>query len=373
MTWDEEILASPDAIKSMAKLFAKIATTGRGSNICLEEGFLPVPVHFYSPIPDLKDLAERRVWDRKSSLPGIDFQPSAQVKRLTLFGEMYGRECNWSPGLTSDPSDFFTENNSFSFGCAASTHVIIRHFKPKLVLEIGSGMSSRVIRQALAQNAQSGDSGRHLVIDPYPSEFIESRFATDIVKTRVELLPQDFFERLQANDILFIDSGHSVRIGGDVNYLYLEILPRLAPGVMIHVHDINLPYEYPRVYAVNESFRQFWTEQYLLQSFLSFNSEFEILLAMAFLYTDHYDVFCRAFPAYDQTVHRLTPSSFWLRRKSPRKLINLKKPSYSPAMYKMEVEDADDYLSTFDPVELDGAETPTPHAPARCARVSRDL
>lgn len=174
-------------------------------------------------------------------------------------------------------------------------------------------MSSRVVAAALLLN-QKQDS-KHMIVDPYASDLIKNNLKgfQQTIESRVELLSASFFEQLKANDILFIDSGHCVRIGGDVNYLYLDILPRLAPGVIVHIHDVQLPYEYPRVYAVNETFRQFWTEQYLLQSFLCFNSEFEVLLGMTYLMTDHKEVFKKAFPYYDPDLR--ISGSFWIRRK----------------------------------------------------------
>jgi hypothetical protein len=138
---------------------------------------------------------------------------------------------------------------------------------------------------------------------------------TELVVNRVELLDTNFFDQLNANDILFIDSGHCVIIGGDVNYLFLEILPRLAPGVIVHIHDIGIPYEYSKTYATSETFRQFWTEQYLLQGFLCFNNEFEILLAMNYLMSDHSEFFKKTFPFYNPNLHPFFSGSFWIRRK----------------------------------------------------------
>ena len=100
-----------------------------------------------------------------------------------------------------------------------------------------------------------------------------------------------------------------------MNYLYLDILPRLASGVIVHIHDIGLPYEYSRAYAISESFRQFWTEQYLLQAFLAFNAEFEILLGMNYLMVDHAPLFRGAFPHYDPELHPFISGSFWMECK----------------------------------------------------------
>jgi hypothetical protein len=194
---------------------------------------------------------------------------------------------------------------------------MIRLLRPRSVIEIGSGQSSRVIAAALQRNrVDFGVPGRHIVVDPYAEGVLhgEAFPATDVVAERVELLDPSFFSALGEGDILFIDSGHTVRIGGDVNFLFLEVLPRLAPGVIVHLHDIALPFEYSKAYATNERFRQFWTEQYVLQAFLCFNREFEILLAMNWLMLERMELVRAAFPHYDPALHPFFSGSFWMRR-----------------------------------------------------------
>lgn len=302
-------------IRLAAKGFRYVATTGVGSNSCLKEGFLPVPVHFYSPIPDLDDLRQRDIWSKVSSLNGINFRNEEQVNLLREIGARFGKECRWAQEADGNPETFFLNNPSFSFGCAASVHCMIRHFKPERVIEVGAGMSTRVVRDALQKNAdESGRMANYHVVDPYPSPATQSLMAEKLIVQRAELLDRNFFQQLAANDILFIDSSHSVKIGSDVNYLFLEVMPMLAPGVIVHVHDISLPYEYARVYATNPAFRQFWTEQYLLQAFLSCNDHFEVLLAMHYLMTDHKDLFKEIFPLYDSQQCAVS-GSFWMQRK----------------------------------------------------------
>ncbi len=303
----------------LAPIVSHMASTGAGTNACLKRGCLPMSVHYYSPVPDLSDLALRNVWDRRSELFGINFCPDAQVALLKKIGNKFGHECDWPPNPTNDPYQFYTENNNFSFGCAASTHCILRAFKPRRVVEIGSGNSSLIISRALLMNAKNkvDKDPEYTVIDPYPGSIIKKNLLglTRLIKKRVELLDVNFFEQLDDNDVLFIDSGHTVRIGGDVNFLILDILPRLAQGVIVHFHDIGLPYEYPKVYATNPSFRVFWTEAYLLQAFLSYNSQYEIMLAMSYLMLEQQETFRMAFPFYDQKRHVSTSGSFWIRRR----------------------------------------------------------
>jgi hypothetical protein len=156
---------------------------------------------------------------------------------------------------------------------------MIRHFEPRLIIEVGSGFSSLVAAEAIAKNKNSA----LICIEPFPLDFLRQGFRGlhSLIEKKVEDIGLEFFSQLESGDILFIDSSHTVKIGGDVNYLFLEVLPRLKPGVIVHVHDIFLPFDYRRDWVVDEL--RFWTEQYLLQSFLSFNSEFEVLIANAYL------------------------------------------------------------------------------------------
>ncbi len=307
--------------KKIAVLVKRIADTGEGTDECLKLGCLPMNVHYYSPVPDIPDLDSRRVWERKSELPGIDFRPEKQVELLHQLGREYGDECSWPLHATKKEkeTEFYLMNNSFTYGCAAPLYTIIRHFKPRHFMEIGSGHSSKVISSALEKNKQDDplQASEYTIIDPYPGEMVSKLPAVSrLIKEKVECVDLKLFEKLENNDILFIDSSHTVKTGGDVNFLILEVLPRLKTGVLIHFHDIGLPYEYPKIYFTNPQFRVFWTEAYLLQAFLAFNSKFEILLAMSYLQTNHMDEFCKAFAPFKLEDNWSSSGSFWIRRKS---------------------------------------------------------
>lgn len=294
-----------------------VVESGYGSNECLKKGFLPMAVHFHSPVPDLDDLRRRDIWNRRSSMEGIDFNEKAQMTLLARLGKNYGIECKWPLNPTKDVADFYIDNPSFSYGYAAILHSIIREFKPDRIIEIGSGNSSKIIAKAISLNEkQLAKKCEYTVIDPYPLDHIKNKKIKidHLDKNNVEETDPGFFDRLGKNDVLFIDSSHMVKIGNDVNYLFLEVLPRLKPGVIVHIHDINLPYEYQRVYAESETFRQFWTEQYLLQALLSGSRDFEVMLGLYYLMTDHSDQFKSAFPHYDPKRHRLISGGFWIRR-----------------------------------------------------------
>jgi len=300
----------------LAPAVRRMAETGIGTDACLEQGCLPMRVHYYSPVPDIADLRARRVWERRSPMAGIDMREAQQLALLAELGRDFGGECRWPHDPGRDESAFYTDNSSFSYGCAAATHALMRKLKPRRVIEVGSGFSSRVIAAALRRNEKdSGERAEYTVVDPFPGSALERLAGVGrAIRQRVELLEADVFRTLGENDILFVDSGHTVRAGGDVNFLVLDVLPVLAPGVVVHFHDIPLPYEYAEVYFTNPQFRVFWTEGYLLQAFLCHNAAYEVLLAMNFLMRDHAAAFRSAWPHYDASVHRFPSHSFWIRR-----------------------------------------------------------
>ena len=303
-----------------APVLRVMALYGFGTGRFLRRGVLPLPVHYYSPVPDVDDLVARDVWSRRSALPGIDFNVEGQLELLRRLGAAFGEECRWPFAPTANVGEFHLDNTNFSYGCAAALYSMLRDLAPARVVEIGSGNSSKVIAAALARNARTGGpKAAFEVVNPYPDESVLAQMAwpCTVHRQRVEAMPIDLLTSLGDRDVLFIDSGHTVRIGGDVNFLFLDVIPRLVPGVVVHVHDVNLPYEYNRAYATHQpgTFLRLWTEAYLLQAFLAHNAAWEVLLGMRFLQLDHPDEFRRAFPHFDPARHTNMSSSFWMRRR----------------------------------------------------------
>ncbi len=272
-------------------------------------GVLPVPFHYYHPAFDPETLPES-VWTRESSLPGVDLRVDAQLDLLRQF--RYCDELREFP-LHGEPGNGFCyANRMFGPGDAEILYSVIRHLKPQRVIEIGSGYSSLLANAALDRNRMEGHHFEHVCVEPYPEPWLEKVKGTRVIRERVETMDPAFFEQLAANDILFVDSSHVVRIGGDVQFEYLEVLPRLRSGVFVHAHDIFLPFEYPLEWVRDKKW--FWTEQHLLQAFLAFNSAFEVVLALSYLNRHHREALARAAPVYAE--HALSrPGSFWMRRK----------------------------------------------------------
>ena len=278
-------------------------------------GFHVTPARFNQPIPDTQSLPET-IWSRPSELVGIDMNESAQLNLLGSFSKFRDEYQQFPTGKTGVHNQFYLGNRLFDRTDALVAYCMIRHFQPRLIIEVGSGFSSLVLGQAAAKNKNSG----LICIEPFPREFLREDFPglQSLIEKKVQDIDLEFFSQLDPGDILFIDSSHTVKIGGDVNYLFLEVLPRLKPGVIVHVHDIFLPFEYRRDWVLDE-FR-FWTEQYLLQSFLTFNSEFEVLMANYYLNHYHQDQLKATFPDLSSWVG----GSFWMQRKLFRSDLNEK-------------------------------------------------
>ena len=273
-------------------------------------GFHVTPVHFYQPIPDTQSLPQK-LWDHPSELVGIDMNDSVQLDLLrNRFPKFRGEYEQLPTKPTGQPSRFHLNNDFFDGTDALVAYCMVRHFQPRLIIEVGSGFSSLIAAEAAAKNKSSA----LICIEPFPREFLRQRFPRlhSLIEKKVEDLDLDFFSQLGPGDILFIDSSHTIKIGGDVNYLFLEVLPRLKPGVIVHVHDIFLPFDYRRDWVMDE-FR-FWTEQYLLQAFLTFNSEFEVLMANSYLGHYHKEDLKTTFP----NSPWWGGGSFWMRRRHLR-------------------------------------------------------
>ena len=179
------------------------------------------------------------------------------------------------------------------------------------MIEIGAGWSTLVTAGAARRNAAEGHPAAFSSFDPHPAAFladgVEGLDALHAVGAAD--VPLAAFDELEVGDVLFIDSTHTVKIDGDVNHLILDVLPRLAPGVLVHFHDIFLPHEYPRRWIVEEGW--YWAEQYLLQAYLAFNDDYETMLPIAALARAHRDRLGALFPEIDSFRGF---AAYWIQR-----------------------------------------------------------
>jgi predicted O-methyltransferase YrrM len=266
------------------------------------------------PVPDIGSLP-LITWSRRSALVGIDLRIPTQLELLEHLRGRYRHEYDAFPRHPQGaPWMYHVDNGSFESVDGEILYCFIREFRPRRIMEIGSGYSTFLAGQAIGRNrAEDAAYSCDLVaIEPAPNAVLRRGFPglTRLVESRVQDVPLEEFEALRGNDILFIDSSHVLKIGSDVQYLFLEVLPRLCPGVLVHVHDVFLPANYPREWVVRE--RRFYTEQYLLHAFLLFNRQWEVVWSASYLHLNHPEALEAAFETY--TRHTRWPGSFWIRR-----------------------------------------------------------
>lgn len=269
-------------------------------------GVFPIRNHYYEP-----EFATAYLRDQLSKpryLPAIDLRTQDQLELVSRF--TYGAELNAFPREKPGELRYYYNNPNFVAGDSESLYNVIRYFKPSRIVEIGSGFSTLMAVEARKKNKSENPSYscEHTCIEPFEIPWLE-QLDCKIVRKMVQDIDLSFFSSLQPNDILFIDSSHMIRPSGDVLKEYLEILPLVKPGVIVHIHDIFTPRNYPKEWVVDEV--KFWNEQYLLEAFLSFNNRFKVLLAMNYLRHTYPDKIASAFPVMAGEKDS-EPGSFWI-------------------------------------------------------------
>jgi predicted O-methyltransferase YrrM len=259
-------------------------------------GFELIRDDMYSPVPELP--AGEEGWELRSALAGVDWDLDRQLAFVRdelgpWLGELEG---------------FDLDNRFYTHGDAELLHAVLRWSRPARMLEIGAGFSTQVSTGALARNAAEGHPCEHVVVDPEPR--VEPPAGTHLERLRAQDVPATRFDALQAGDVLFVDTTHTVKRGSDVVHLVLEVLPRLAPGVLVHLHDVFLPYDYPREWYERGTFP---SEQWLVQALLSGSAAFEVLAA-AHALTRERDLQA-LIPSLAQ--RGVGPAALWLRRSAP--------------------------------------------------------
>ena len=260
---------------------------------------------FYSPIPALDEIPPE-TFERESPLAGIDFDLDAQLRWV---GDELAAPMNeFRPG--SGAGRYAAGTASYPQLDATVLFGMIRRLRPRRVIELGSGASTLVLAEAARANARDGAPLQLDVFDPFPGVPEDLPGLGSLNRTRAQDVPLEVLRELGDGDVLFVDTTHTVKLGSDVNFIVLDVLPTLAPGVVVHFHDIFLPHEYPRRWL--EDYALYWSEQYLVQAFLAQNDRWEILCAVSALARRRGDELAAVLPPG-------TPrhgAAFWLRRAS---------------------------------------------------------
>lgn len=277
----------------------------------IKSGVWPIQDHYYEPMFNPAHLT--KPLDRDRDLPGIHWNVEAQLQLLRAM--RYGAELErFKEEDEPEEGRFFFSNTMFEWCDADYWYNVVRHFKPRRIMEIGSGYSTLVAQAAITANVKEDAAYlcEHICIEPYEAPWLE-RTGAKVLRQKVQDLDLDVFLTLQRNDVVFIDSSHMIRPQGDVLTEFLLLLPRLPSGVIVHVHDIFSPRDYPRDWIVDKL--RFWNEQYLLEAFLTENDKWQILGATNYLFWHHFEELRAACPhAKSPTRQDWEPSSFYIQR-----------------------------------------------------------
>ncbi len=272
------------------------------ANTCFKPG------HFYSPVVSLKEIKEReeQIWAESSNknLTGINLNSDKQIELLHSF-LIYYKDLPFTGN--KEKNRYYFENIFYSYTDAIILYSFLRHFIPKRIIEVGSGFSSALMLDTADYfHADLNFS----FIEPYPKRLKsllrkQDKENVKILERKIQDIEPSYFETLEKNDILFIDSTHVSKTGSDVNYILFNILPRLKEGVLIHFHDIFYPFEYSKKWVYQG---RSWNESYILRAFLTNNNKFEIILFNDYLHK-HYKSSFEQMPL----CHRNTGGSIWLK------------------------------------------------------------
>jgi predicted O-methyltransferase YrrM len=258
-------------------------------------GVYLLPAHYYVPLANVHQLEKTKsVWARKSDLPGVASDLDGQTENLRRICMPFQNEYAGNHTYREAVDRHF--GPGYGYIEAQALHGVIRHYHPSRVIEVGSGVSTYCMLKALELNEQeTGQTFNLTCVEPSPSEPLRALGRAELIQAPVQTVPFKNFKELASGDLLFIDSSHVVRPGGDVNYLILDVLPRLAPGVIVHFHDIYLPYDYPR--DVLRTYFQ-WMETSLLRAYLIHNEHARIVFCLSQLHYDRQEVLKQVFPEY---------------------------------------------------------------------------
>jgi len=272
-------------------------------------GVYPIRSHYYEPLFETNKLLRPLEEDR--ALTAVDLNISGQLGLLKSFS--YQDELATFPMNRESELSFYYDNNAFGPGDAEVFYNIIRYARPGRIIEIGSGHSTLMARNAIKANQLDDPTYtcKHVCIEPYENVWLKE-LDVELIRTPVELVDLSVFAELEENDILFIDSSHMIRPQGDVLFEYLELLPILNSGVFVHIHDIRTPKDYWPAWLERDV--RFWNEQYLVEAFLSFNSQYEVIAALNFLKHHHPAELADSCPVFGKRIDFWEPGSLWIRR-----------------------------------------------------------
>ena len=268
-------------------------------------GIFPLTNHYYEPLFNFEHLKKNLYKDR--NLPGINFNLNQQLNNLSKL--VYANELIELNLTKKSPNyNFNIKNKFFEQGDAEIYYQLIRHIKPKNILEIGSGQSTLIALEAIKKNKNIDKTNAKITcVEPYENMWL-NQLDIKVLRKKIEDVDKNYYLKLRSGDILFIDSSHIIKPQGDVLKIFLEIIPKLNKGVIVHVHDIFTPKNYPARWLIQEN--KFWNEQYLVETLMMNQNKYEIYLMLNYLKNNAYDDLRKACP-YLKKHHE--PASLYIK------------------------------------------------------------
>lgn len=247
-------------------------------------GFRLEPLNYYSPLNSLQFLEDNRdLWSPSVPLD-IDWRVEHQLE-VAREVSRYIPELADIPDHAGCGSEFYWQNDFWNSADALVQYGLLRSRKPAKLIEVGCGFSSLLAARALRKNLEENRERTTDVtlIEPYPRRELLDKLPRPWrqVATILQRCPFEWFEGLRAGDVLFYDGSHCCHTASDVNWFFFQVLPRLGEGVLIHLHDIFFPRDYPEPWLLERL--QSWNEQFVLQAFLMHNSVYRVEIANAFI------------------------------------------------------------------------------------------
>lgn len=270
-------------------------------------GIFPITDHYYEPQFNLSQL--KRDLYKNRSFPGFDFNMKKQLKNISNL--IYKNELLELNLEKKSPNyNFNIKNNFFENGDAEIYYQLIRHLKPKNILEIGSGHSTLIALEAIKKNKSVAKIETKITcVEPYENKWLD-HLNIKILRKKIENLDESYYLALEKNDILFIDSSHVIRPQGDVLKIFFEIVPKLKKGTIVHVHDIFTPKDYPKKWLIEQN--KFWNEQYLVEALMMNKDKYEIYLMLNYLKNNAYEQLRKICPYLKDNNE---PSSLYIKIK----------------------------------------------------------
>ena len=271
------------------------------------------PGHYYSSVVNLDELEMRKeaIWSADRKLPGIDLNVAGQQKFVPAL-ENASNLIPFSENAGSPNFRYHFDNKTYAHADGLVLFAMLMNYKPKRIIEVGSGFSSALMLDT--NDKFLNNSINFTFIEPYPGMTLtkllrkEDYANTAVRESMVQNVKPEIFSTLQENDILLIDNSHVSKTGSDVNYLMTEVLPTLNKGVLIHIHDIFYPFEYPQEWLFD--LRLNWNEIYTVHNFLLFNNAFEIVFFSDFMQQKLKEENYPGLPLFLKD----RPGSLWLRK-----------------------------------------------------------